>query len=97
MIGLLIALSLRYRARAGEEREGSIRPGRVPEERGSLVMALVLAATVAGILFTITLGTFSTVDLIEKPPVGSTLHIQAIAYQWGWSSGTRTDWCLLVS
>ena len=85
VIGLLVYAVVKYRARraVAEEPRDAPRAGKVPEERGTITMALILVAMVGGILFSVTLGTMQTVDLIEKPPEG-TLNIRVTAFQWGW-------------
>jgi len=84
VIGLLILNTLRYRDRPGKkEPQDAIREGRIPADRGTIGAALILTLIVAGILFTITIGTMATVDLIEKPPKG-TFHINVEGFQWGW-------------
>ena len=79
VIGLFIYLCIRYRRRKEEE----IKLGKIPPERGNIRVVYILTFIVTGILFTITLGTMQTVNLIEKPPEG-TLVIEVYAYQWGW-------------
>jgi len=80
VISLLIYLCIRYRRRGGED---LIKLGRIPPDRGNIKVIYILTFIVTGILFTITLGTMQTVNLIEKAPEG-TLVIEVYAYQWGW-------------
>ena len=84
VISLLIANTLRYRDKPGRhDPPDSIAEAKIPRDRGTIGAALILTLIVAGILFTITIGTMATVDLIEKPPKG-TLHINVEGFQWGW-------------
>ncbi len=83
VIGFLIYSSIKYKAKGEREPKDAPSLGKIPAERGTMKVAFVLTLIVAGILFTITLGTMQTVDLIEKPPKGS-LTIEVHAYQWGW-------------
>lgn len=85
VIGWLIFNAIKYRAKSGsKEPEDAPKPDRIPPERGTYGAAMILTLMVAGILFTITLGTMETVDLIEHPPEEGTLVIEVYGFQWGW-------------
>ncbi|MDJ0269182.1 MAG: cytochrome c oxidase subunit II [Aigarchaeota archaeon] len=85
VIALLIYNIIRYRHKPGSpEPADAPTPGKIPAERGTIGAALILTLIVTGILFTITLGTMETVDLIEKPPEKGAMVIKVHGFQWGW-------------
>jgi len=84
VISWLVYTAVRYSRRKDEEPKDAIAEGVVPAARGHVGAALILTAVVAGILFTITLNTMQTVNLIEKGGEQGTYVIEVHSFQWGW-------------
>lgn len=85
VIGLLVYLVAKYRAKGEEEDLGDeISIGQPPPERGSpkaVMISLLLSAT---ILVSLIIGTFGALDQLETPPEEGTLKVRVFAFQWGW-------------
>ncbi len=85
VIGWLTYNLVKYRARRGAiDPEDGPKADAIPAERGSIRSVVIITVVIAAILFPLSIGTFQTVDLIQKPPSADNFIIEVEGFQWGW-------------
>ncbi len=90
VIGSLIIAAVKYRYREGQpEPSDSIKPGRVPSERGGPKVIIVITLIVVVALMMAEGSTFTVYDTYQKfaessMENGDVLKIEVTAFQWDW-------------
>jgi cytochrome c oxidase subunit II len=92
VIGLMIVLVVKYRAKAGQpDPEDAPTLGKMPVPRGHLRTAIVsvgLSSIILGVLILGTLAVTNTINTIPAdctPRPGDCVYIQATGYRFGWN------------